>query len=162
MDVERLVTDMIHEFFAHPAEFLSFNKLAHRIAGGDADVLHAIAEAKPDLFLLTNNGRAAKLFPEAVREILKGNADLTTLHPITTPEEERIGAGWRCEHSSDEEILADLQHMSLPAEALTRRCCWTRICQVRGNNPGIIDAESWREICRVRGYLYARQNAAGF
>jgi hypothetical protein len=162
MDVRRLITEMIRQFFAHPAEFLTFNQLAHRIAGGDADVLHAIAEAKPDLFLITNNGSAAKLFAEAVREILRGDADLTTLHAITTPDDERVGGTPFCEHSSDEEILADLRRGSMPSEALVRNCCWRRICQVRGRNPGMIDAESWSEICKVKEYVRLRQNPRGF
>lgn len=166
MEWDRLITEMIRQmiqqFLAQPGEWLTFNQLAYRIRGSEPALLHGIAEAKPDLFVLTRRGNAAKLHIEAVRQIIRGDADLTTLHAIVTPEEERVDSGWLCGHVSDEMILADLRQSSLPSEVLTRNCCWKRICQVRGRNPGIIDSESWRQLCRVRGYLYARQNAAGF
>ena len=68
-----------------------------------------------------------------------------------------------CDHfASEEEILADLRRCSFRPETLTRNCCWSEINRVRCLNPGAIDAEAWAEICRVRGYLMARQNPRGF
>jgi hypothetical protein len=60
---------LIREFLAHPAELLTFRHLARRVAS-DPDVLHAIAEQRPDLFLVTPDDRFAKLFPEAVEKIV--------------------------------------------------------------------------------------------
>jgi hypothetical protein len=161
IDCDRLITAMIRQFFAHPGEFLSFDQLARRIPESVPELLHGIAEAKPELFLLTRRGDAAKLHTEAFEEIIEERADLTTLHPIRTPEEERIGGSLSCEHLSEDEILADLACGSALAESLLRRCCWKRICEVRGLNPGFVDAESWVEICRVRNYLLSRQKPRG-
>ena len=79
----------------------------------------------------------------------------TRLHDLDATNEEP-------ENVSEEEILADLQRCSLPPEALTRNCCWSEICRLRGLNPHIVDEQSWREICATRGYLLARQNPRGF
>jgi hypothetical protein len=77
---DRLITEMIRhmirEFLAHPAELLTFRKLSYRIAS-DADVLHAIAEQRPDLFIITENDRFVKLFPEAVERIIEVGMDRT-------------------------------------------------------------------------------------
>jgi hypothetical protein len=64
--------------------------------------------------------------------------------------------------SSDEEILQDLLRDGVPEEALTRSCCWKRVCQVRGRNFNQIDPEIWSRICTERGYLLQRQNPRGF
>jgi hypothetical protein len=100
---------------------------------------------------------------EAVHRILQDGIDavIAPLSPLRTPDspqEERI----RCGHFSQEELLADLHRCSLPAEALTRNCCWSEICRLRALNQPPIDAESWREICVTRGYLLERQNPRGF
>jgi hypothetical protein len=76
----RLTTEMlrhmIREFLAHPAELLTFRKLSYRIAS-DPDVLHAIAEQRPDLFIITDNDPFVKLFPEAVERIVDIGVDRT-------------------------------------------------------------------------------------
>jgi hypothetical protein len=59
-----MLCHMIREFLAHPAELLTFKKLSYRI-GSDPDVLHAIAEQRHDLCIITDNNRFVKLFPEA-------------------------------------------------------------------------------------------------
>jgi len=57
---DRLITEMlrhmIREFMCHPAELLTFRQLAHRIES-DSDVLHAIAEQRSELFLITRIDR---------------------------------------------------------------------------------------------------------
>jgi hypothetical protein len=62
----------------------------------------------------------------------------------------------------DMEILEWIQNQTLPSEALMRSCCWRRICQVRGRHFDLVEPETWSDICRERGYLYARQNPRGF
>lgn len=62
----------------------------------------------------------------------------------------------------DAVILEDIQRAGVPEEALVNACCWARVCQVRGRNFWSVDPETWREICRTRGYLLARQNPRGF
>lgn len=64
--------------------------------------------------------------------------------------------------NSDVEILNDLKRGSIPDEALVNSCCWRRICQVRGRYFEEVDDETWRDICRERGYLRRRQNPRGF
>ena len=68
---DRLATEMIRhmirEFLAQPAELLTFRRLARRI-GSDPDILHAIAEQRPDLFLVTTNDRFIKLYLKEWRE----------------------------------------------------------------------------------------------
>jgi hypothetical protein len=71
---DKLITEMlrhmIREFLAHPAELFTFKKLSYRIAS-DPDVLHAIAEQRSDIFMVTANDRLVKLFPEAVERIVE-------------------------------------------------------------------------------------------
>ena len=167
MDWERLSTlmirQMIRQFVDHPGEFLTFQRLAWLISDADPDVLHAIAEHRPDLFVVTKNDRSLKLFPEAVERIVRMGVEqvLTEEVPVAyvVPPQHDSGG---CAHFSDEEILVDLRRCSLPAEALTRNCCWTKICHVRGLNKQQFDQDSWDEICRIRGYLLRRQNPRGF
>lgn len=169
-DWDRLTTQMIREmirqFLKQPGEFLTFGKLAYRIPDADKDVLHALAEQRPDLFVITRNEKAARLHTEAVRRIVQGkDVEAPPAVPSATRSPEGIGAAsarTHCGHFERDEILADLQRSSLPAEALVRTCCWKVICRLRGSHPHLVDDESWRDICRVRGYLLARQNPRGF
>jgi|SRR5579863_4558798 len=164
---DRLTTEMlrhmIREFLAHPAELLTFKKISYRIAS-DPDVLHAIAEQRPDLFIITENDRFVKLFPEAVERIVEVGvdrtiADVRIARSGPTPTHDHHP----CDHfGSENEILTDLLHCSFHPDTLTRNCCWREISRVRSANPGVIDAETWREICRIRGYLQTRQNPRGF
>ena len=87
--ITEMIRQMIREFLAHPAELLTFRKLSHRIAS-DADVLHAIAEQRPDLFIITDNDRFVKLFPEAVEKIVEVGVDLP---PIFSPGIMRLSPG---------------------------------------------------------------------
>ncbi len=164
---DRLITEMlrlmIREFLFHPAEFFTFRRLAHHLQA-DSDVLHAIAEQRPDLFLLTPNDRVVKLFPEAVQRIVEIGIDRTIseTRPIA-PKRLAVPGGPRCDHFlSDDDILSDLRNCSFTPDALTRTCCWTQICRIRGANPHVIASDSWTGICRIRGYLLARQNPRGF
>jgi hypothetical protein len=63
---------------------------------------------------------------------------------------------------SDTDILRDIIRGCIPEDALVSGCCWQRICEVRGRNFNQVDAETWREICKERGYLFGRQNPRGF
>ena len=60
--------------------------------------------------------------------------------------------------ASDFEILTDINQIAVPAEALTERHCWIRICEVRGRSFSMVDPASWSELCRKRGYLFRRFN----
>lgn len=167
MDWDRLATqmtrEMIRQFLKQPGEFLTFGQLNFRIPGSDKDLLHVVAENRPDLFVVSRDDRSIKLHLEAVNRILKDGVDVTTAEAIysQTPGIVRKGRT-RCGHFSQEELLADLQRCSLPPEALTRKCCWSEICRIRALSQPPIDAEAWREICVTRGYLLARQNPRGF
>jgi len=66
-----------------------------------------------------------------------------------------------CE-TSEAEILNDIKRDAIPDGALVNSCCWRRICQVRGRHFNKIDPETWSDICRKRGYLFARENPRGF
>lgn len=164
---ERLITEilrhMIREFLAHPAELLTFRKLSYWIAS-DPDVLHAIAEQRPDLFIITADDRFVKLFPEAVERIVDVGVERTIAEVRAVRSEPDSKREHRpCGHfSSDDEILADLLRCSFHPETLTRNCCWSEIGRVRGVNARVVDMETWREICRIRGYLQMRQNPRGF
>jgi hypothetical protein len=66
-----MIRHMIREFLVRPAQFLTFNRLAHLIRAdtgsvADPDILHNIAERRKDLFIITKNERGVKLFVEAV------------------------------------------------------------------------------------------------
>lgn len=167
MDWDRLATqmirEMIHQFLREPGEFLTFGQLAFRISGADKELLHLVAESRPDLFVVARNDRALKLHTSAVQKILRDGIDAAAAQPqpmpaATTAHDDRI----RCGHFAQEELLADLQRFSLPPEALTRNCCWSEICRIRALSRPSVDPDSWREICVTRGYLLARQNPRGF
>jgi hypothetical protein len=53
MDWDRLATqmlrEMIRQFFREPGEFLTFGQLAFRIPGADKELLHLVADSRPDL-----------------------------------------------------------------------------------------------------------------
>ena len=167
MDWDRLATQMIREmirqFLKEPGEFLTFGQLAFRIPGSDKELLHLVADSRPDLFAVARNNRAIKLHTRAVQRILEDGIDSATTQPEPRPAataagEERL----RCGHFTQEELLEDLQRCSLAPEALTRNCCWSEICRIRAFSHPAIEADSWREICVTRGYLLARQNPRGF
>jgi hypothetical protein len=164
---DRFITEtiryMIREFLAHPAELLTFRRLS-RLVASDQDVLHAIAEQRPDLFMITSNDRFVKLFPEAAERIASGGVEKAIAEVREIPSERDARHDHlACNHfSSDEEILADLQRVSFRSDLLTRGCCWRAICRVRAVNPQAIDEETWREVCGIRGYLHSRQNPRGF
>jgi hypothetical protein len=167
MDWDRIATqmlrEMIRQFLREPGEFLTFGQLAFRIAGADKELLHLVADSRPDLFAVARNDRALKLHTKVVQKILQDGIDAATAQPapvlvVAVAREGRI----RCGHFTQHELLSDLNRCSLPPEALTRTCCWTEICRLRAVSLPAIDAESWREICVTRGYLLARQNPRGF
>jgi len=167
MDWDRLATrmirEMIRQFLRQPGEFLTFGQLAFRIPGADKEVLHLVADSRPDLFAVARNDKALKLHTNAVQKILRDGIDAASVQPQAIPQaaatrEARI----RCGHFAQEELLSDLQRCSLPPEALTRNCCWSEICRIRTLSRPPIDSESWRELCVTRGYLLARQNPRGF
>lgn len=58
-------------------------------------------------------------------------------------------------------ILGNIQSSAVPSEALTRICCWKRICQVRGRFAKLVSGEAWAELCTQRGYVLARKNPRG-
>ena len=167
MDWDRLAIqmtrEMIRQFLREPGEFLTFGQLTFRIPGSDKELLHLVADSRPDLFAVARNDRALKLHTTAVQKILQDGIDAATAHPEpisqnSTAPEGRI----RCGHFAQEELLIDLQRCSLAPEALTRSCCWSEICRIRTLCHPAIDGDSWREICVTRGYLLARQNPRGF
>ena len=63
---------------------------------------------------------------------------------------------------SESTILNDIDNMSIPSDALVEACSWKYICKVRGKYLSRINPETWSEICRKRGYLYKRHNSRGF
>ncbi len=167
MDWDRLATQMIREmirqFLREPGEFLTFGQLTFRIAGSDKELLHLVADSRPDLFAVARNDRAIKLHTRAVQRILEDGIDAATTQPEPGPTATAAREGLiRCGHFTQEELLRDLHRCSLAPEALTRNCCWSEICRIRAFSHPAIGADSWREICVTRGYLLARQNPRGF
>jgi hypothetical protein len=67
-----------------------------------------------------------------------------------------------CDLLTDGEILRDIQARVVPRAALTRDCCWGRICKVREDHHRAIAPGTWMalwdEACRnrPRGWLFAR------
>ena len=64
--------------------------------------------------------------------------------------------------NEDWDILNDTRNGSVPSDALVQSCCWRRVCQVRGRNYHLVAPETWEQICRERGYSFARENPRGF
>ena len=60
------------------------------------------------------------------------------------------------------DVIDDIVTESVPDEALVNGCCWKHICLARGLNSGQVDADTWSELCRRRGYVFGRQNPRGF
>lgn len=65
-------------------------------------------------------------------------------------------------NNSDSTILADILNETIPDEALTRSCCWKKICTIRGRHFSAVDGDVWSKICTKRGYILARENSRGF
>jgi hypothetical protein len=85
MEWDRLATQMIREmirqFLREPGEFLTFGQLAFRIPGADKELLHLVADSRPDLFAVARNDRALKLHTKAVQKILQDGIDAATTQP---------------------------------------------------------------------------------
>ena len=114
--------------------------------------------------MITSNDRFVKLFPEAVERIADDGVEkaIAEVRAVPSGRDSRRNRP-SCDHfSSDEEVLADVQRASFRPGSLTWRCCWKAICRVRALTPQAIDEETWREICKIRGYLHGRQNPRGF
>jgi hypothetical protein len=167
VDWNRLATQMIREmvrqFLQDPGELLTFGQLAFRIEGSDKLVLQAIADSRPDLFLVVRDGQFAKLHFDAVRRIVNDGIDAVMIPgnpPIlpSSPKEPRT----RCSHFDLAELANDLLRFSLPSEALVRNCCWSEICRIRATIQPKISEEDWSHICFTRGYLLSRHNPRGF
>jgi hypothetical protein len=56
------------------------------------------------------------------------------------------------------QLLDDLKRGTVPAEALTRSCCWEEVCRVRQWNLGDISDDDWGELCTRRGHLLGGQS----
>ncbi len=59
---DRLIRQMIREFLSHAGESLTFGRLsflirAHSGLPADPDLVHVVAEQRPDLFMITQNDR---------------------------------------------------------------------------------------------------------
>jgi hypothetical protein len=98
-------------------------------------------------------------FARQAGTICVNNADGDPL--IFTEKEQPMSCYGYCRRS-ESSILSDIKRGGIPSEALVNSCCWKRICQVRGLHFNEIDDETWRDICRQRGYVFARENPRGF
>ena len=47
-------------------------------------------------------------------------------------------------------VLTGIIENTLATEAIARRCCWQRVCRVRGWHPGLIEPGTWSALCRRR------------
>jgi hypothetical protein len=160
---DKLIPQMVRQMIRHPAEWLTFEALARLIPASDADALHALAETHPNLFFLAKDRRAAKLHLETVRSITQHGLDWTVENPPPTDtQSRRVTQSAHCDHFSDEALLNNLRYSTPADEALVRGCCWSQICRVYSSHRNLIPSENWQEICRIRGYMLARQNARGF
>ena len=126
--------------------------------------MHATADQRPDLLLVTPDARFVKLFPEAVERIVDVGVERTIAEVKVARSKTVLTRDHRpCDHfEAESDILTDLLNCSFHPDALTRNCCWREICRVRSTNHGVIDGETRSEICTMRGYLQARQNPRGF
>ena len=82
---------MIREFLAHPAEILTFKRVA-RLVASDSDVLYAIAKLRPDLFMISANDRFVQLFPEAVERIVGTGVENAIAEVRAAPAEHGVRA----------------------------------------------------------------------
>ena len=152
---------MIRQFLREPGEFLTFGQLAFRIPGADKEVLHLVADSRPDLFAVARNDKALKLHTNAVQKILRDGIVAAATQPEPAPAATTAREGIRCGHFSQEELLADVHRCSLPPKHSQGIAVGPKSVEFAPYaNP--IDAESRREICVTRGYLLARQNPRGF
>jgi hypothetical protein len=172
LNEKRLIHSMVQVLQQHPAEWLSFRRLAGlvNIEGCDADVVAAISEYRSDLFSIAKD-RKVKLRPNTVRDVSLIGVQSWAVPEI--PERKKPGAfvsatraesgggGCYCQSAYDL-ILQDIRNNSVPEEVLVNKCCWKVICRVRGLNFAIVEPEIWEDICRLRGYLLARENPRGF
>lgn len=55
---------------------------------------------------------------------------------------------------SDFVIAQMARDLEIPEANLTNKPCWKRVCQARGNCPGVISPEGWIELCRMRGEAF--------
>ncbi len=59
------------------------------------------------------------------------------------------------------EICKDLLCERIPSEALTKDCCWKRICKARSETPVRVSPRMWKELCKQRATLRYVQYATG-
>src|SRR6266508_2848759 len=114
MDWDRLATqmtrEMIRQFLREPGEFLTFGQLTFRIPGSDKELLHLVADSRPDLFAVARNDRALKLHTRAIEKILDDGIETVMAHPAPVPAKATVPEGSiRCGHFAEEELLLDLQ-----------------------------------------------------
>lgn len=58
-----------------------------------------------------------------------------------------------CDKPTDE-ILSDIRQQKVPAEPLVLRCCWKRICAVKGDAGWtLVTMKTWKALCKRRGHL---------
>lgn len=98
---------------------------------------HCPPESSAETLLDNTNPEALAAFVKARRRVLV-----------------RMSGDPSCYCESDMELIKfDLEHSSIPADALTKHCCWRQICRVRGCYPESIDRATWSELCRLRGLV---------
>lgn len=173
MDEDRIIRRMVDILQKHPGEWLTFGRLSWLVAipECDADIIAAIAEYRHDLFALSDD-RRLKLRTGAVEDVARQGISNWRVPP--RPEQARAAETFRgaasaepaqgvcyCE-SADQDVLRDLVEDSVPDKALVYSCCWRTICRVRGLFFNQVPEETWRELCRRRGYLRERENPRGF
>ena len=160
--IPAMIRLIMRELVAHPGEFVTFSKLSQSMNGIPPEVLHAIAEQGRNLFRITRNDKAIRLYPETFELVIRQGLEATASEASSAPPNATRYERDNCGHGIDENIIPDLAGCSLSAEMLTRTCCWKEICRLRALHRDRVDDETWKEICRIRGYLLVRQNPRGF
>jgi len=51
------------------------------------------------------------------------------------------------------EIAKDLDEGVIPDEALIKKCCWKRICQINAKKVKNLCRSDWSALCKRRGHL---------
>ena len=65
------------------------------------------------------------------------------------------------ERMNEHEIVKAINSDELDDDNLVDGESWRLICRVRGRNFGLVDAEAWSSLCSRRGYLLHRRNPRG-
>jgi hypothetical protein len=136
---------MVKILRSRPSERLTFSYLTSLVSipNCDAKLIGAMADFRPDLFVVTKD-KKLKLRMNVAEDIARQGVSKWRVPAPPAKVRENAGLGKHssgmsldpaegcyCNHP-DEEVLRDLKKGSIPDEALVFSYCWKNICRVRG------------------------------